>query len=78
MAKRGRPPSMIRMMTNRDEIRDFDGINYGPDITVDPNSQHKKCKEAVKKAYKQFGSIYSRDTGYIVWWVNKDGTRSFD
>jgi len=70
--------SQIRFMTNRDEIRDFDGIDYGPDLSVDTQSQHKKIKEALKKAYKQFVSIYSRDTGYILWWVRKDGTRSFD
>lgn len=59
---------MIRMITNIDEIRDFDGINYGDDLAVNNSLNLKKIQNVVQNAYPQFCSLYSRITGYLFWW----------
>lgn len=59
---------LIRMITNIDEIRDFDGINYGDDLAVDKMLNLKKIQRVIQNAYPQYSSIYSRINGYIWWW----------
>jgi hypothetical protein len=59
---------LLRMITNQYEVRDFDGINYGEDLSVSVELNLKKFKKAVMEAYHQFCSIYSKITGYIWWW----------
>lgn len=59
----------IRFIDNLDEIRDFDGINYGPDLAVTKNGL-KKIQRTIRSSYPQYCSIYSRVTGYIWWWKN--------
>ncbi|MCP3683503.1 MAG: DUF3383 domain-containing protein [bacterium] len=61
---------LLRMVTNLDQIIDFDGINYGPDLAVDNKLGMKKIQKTVRAAYPQYCSIYSRLTGYIWWWKN--------
>jgi uncharacterized ubiquitin-like protein YukD len=63
---------LIRMITNTYEVRDFDGINYGDDLSVSKELNLKKFKKTVMESYHQFCSIYSKITGYIWWWRSYD------
>lgn len=63
---------LIRMITNTYEVRDFDGINYGDDLSVSKELNLKKFKKTVMESYHQFCSICSKITGYIWWWRSYD------
>ena len=63
---------LIRMITNQYEVKDFDGINYSEDFSVSTQLNLKKFKNAIREAYHQFCSIYSKITGYIWWWKSYD------
>ena len=61
----------IKFVTNTGEIRAFNGRDFGPDETTDPEKGKDKMVRAMQDAYKQFTAIYSRFTGYILWWRRK-------
>jgi hypothetical protein len=57
---------VIRIVTNLFEVLDFDGFNYGQDLTVDKDGL-KMFQKAIKDAVQVFVSLYSRATGYLLW-----------
>ncbi len=61
---------VIRMVTNLNEVMDFDGINYEPDLTTTPDGL-KKFRDAVRDAVQSFSTIYSRLTGFLMWMVER-------
>jgi len=59
---------LIRFVTNTGEVRDFNGREFGPDLTTDKETGEPKFQKAIKDAYKQFTSLYTRELGYLLWW----------
>lgn len=62
---------VIRFVTNLNEVIDFDGFNYGEDLTTDKEGL-RKFRNAIRKSVKRYASVYSRETGYLLWWVKNN------
>jgi hypothetical protein len=67
----------IRFITNTGELRDFNGLQFrmGPDGDAQDYAEDRarglgRFSKALKKAYKEFNSIYARGVGFIQWWKN--------
>jgi hypothetical protein len=60
----------VRVVTSTGEIRDFDGISFGPNLIRNQDGLSRMSR-AVDKSYKYFCMIYSRLTGFVIWWKKK-------
>jgi hypothetical protein len=61
---------MVRIITNTIEIRDFNGIDFGQDL-ITSDEGLKRMVYALRKAYKHFCMVYSKITGFVIWWKDK-------
>ena len=65
----------VRFITNTGEMRDFNGLQFREagngepmDYAEDRARGLGRFSKALKKAYKEFNSIYARGVGFISWW----------
>lgn len=62
---------VIRFVANTHEVIDFNGWDFLGENTADPSGM-KRWLRALRRSYPKFAAIYSRVTGYVLWWVRDE------
>ena len=62
----------VRVVTNENEIRDFNGLEFSDNILVNTETNQTTMKNALGDALRQFAAIASHVNGYIIWWKKKN------
>ncbi len=61
---------LVRFVTNTHEVMDFNGWDFVQgDITVDAQLGLKRWARALSRSHPIFAAIYTRVTGFVLWWV---------
>ena len=61
----------VRFVTNQHEVVDFNGWDYSGDLAISSTAEGElgRWVRALERAHPFFTSIYTRVTGWVVWWI---------